>query len=137
TEDQPVLPGASPFVVIGRDGDEIPNTPDLQFYTSLSYNATLWNKPVSLIADVTYRRSTNTEFVPDHPFNIPLDSYTLVDVFANVDLTDNLTVGLYAKNLFDELAVFDGIGTFQDPESIVAARPRTVGITATYRFGSK
>jgi outer membrane receptor protein involved in Fe transport len=40
-----------------------------------------------------------------------------------------MTVGLYVKNLTDELAVQDGIGTFQDPEAIVAARPRTYGAT--------
>jgi outer membrane receptor protein involved in Fe transport len=134
TEDQPVLPGASPFVIVGNDGDEIPNTPDIQLYTSLSYDATLWQRPASFIADVTYRGSANTEFVPSNPFNIELDSYTMVDVFASLDVTDHFTVGLYAKNLFDELAVYDGIGTFQDPESIVAARPRTFGINGRYRF---
>lgn len=134
TEDQPVLPGASPFVIVGRDGDEIPNTPDVQLFTSLTYDATLWQRPVSFIADVRYRGSANTEFVPSNPFNIELDSYTLVDVFANIDVTENLTVGVYAKNLFDELAVYDGIGTFQDPAAIVAARPRTFGINGRYRF---
>jgi outer membrane receptor protein involved in Fe transport len=58
----------------------------------------------------------------------------MVDLFARLDVTDNFTVGVYAKNLFDELAVYDGIGTFQDPESIVAARPRTFGINGRYRF---
>jgi iron complex outermembrane recepter protein len=134
TEDQPVLPGASPFVVVGNDGDEIPNTPDVQFYTSLQYDATLWDRGTRFIADVRYRGSADTEFVPDHPFNIHLDSYTLVDLYADMDVTENFTVGLYAKNVFDELAVYDGIGTFQDPESIVAARPRTFGISGRFRF---
>jgi outer membrane receptor protein involved in Fe transport len=129
-----VLPGASPFVIIGNDGDEIPNTPDLQFYTSLQYDATIWQRPASFIADVRHRGSTDTEFVASNPFNISLDSYTMVDVYANVDVTENFTLGVYAKNLFDELAVYDGIGTFQDPESIIAARPLTFGISGRYRF---
>lgn len=134
TEDQPVLPGASPFVIVGNEGDEIPNTPDWQLYTSLRYDARLLERPLSIVADVTYRGSTNTEFRASSPFNIGLDSYTLVDLFANLDVTDNLTVGLFARNLFDELAIQDGIGTFQDPESVVAARPMTFGINGTYRF---
>jgi iron complex outermembrane recepter protein len=134
SEDQPVLPGASPFVIVGADGDEIPNTPDLQFYTSLQYETTLWQRPASFIADVRHRGSADTEFVASNPFNINLDSYTMVDVYASLDFTDNFTVGVYAKNLFDELAVYDGIGTFQDPESIVAARPLTFGISGRYRF---
>lgn len=134
TEDQPVLPGASPFVIVGRDGDEIPNTPDLQLYSSLRFDATLWQRPASFIADVRWRDSANTEFVPSNPFNIELDSYTLVDFFASLDVTENFTVGLSVQNLFDELAVYDGIGTFQDPESIVAAQPRTFGINGRYRF---
>lgn len=134
TENQPVLPGASPFVIVGQDGDDIPNTPDLQLYTSLQYDSTIAERPVSFIADITYRDETDTEFADDNPFNINLDSYTLVDLFANIDVTDNLTIGVYAKNVFDELAVFDGIGTFQDPESVVAARPRTVGINAHFQF---
>jgi outer membrane receptor protein involved in Fe transport len=134
TEDQPVLPGASDFVIVGNDGDEIPNTPDLQLYTSLTWETTLFQRPASFIADVTYRGSSDTEFVPSNPFNIELDAYTLVDVFASLDVTDSFTAGLYAKNVVDELAVYDGIGTFQDPESIIAARPRTFGIYGRYRF---
>jgi outer membrane receptor protein involved in Fe transport len=134
SENQPVLPGASPFVIVGTDGDEIPNTPDLQLYTSLQYDATIWQRPASFIADVRYRGSADTEFVASNPFNIGLDSYTMVDVYANLDVTENVTIGIYAKNLFDELAVYDGIGTFQDPESIIAARPLTFGISGRYRF---
>ena len=91
--------------------------------------------PASFIADVRWRDSANTEFRPSNPFNIELDSYTLVDVFASLDVTENFTVGLFARNVFDELAVYDGIGTMQDPQSIVAAQPRTFGINGRYRFG--
>lgn len=132
TEDQPVLPGASPFVIVGRKGDEIPNVPDIQFFASARYETQLAGKPFSFTADVTYRDDTETEFRPSDPFNIHLDSYTLVDLFADWELTDNFSVGVYVKNVTDELAVYDGIGTFQDPESIVAARPRTFG--ALFRF---
>ncbi len=134
SEDQPVLPGASPFVIVGRDGDKIPNTPDFQLYGSLRWDTQLWSKPASFLIDVTHRDDTNTEFVPTSPFNIALDSYTVVNLFANVDVDEHFSVGFYAKNLTDELAVFDGIGTFQDPASIVAARPRTFGFNVRWTY---
>lgn len=134
TEDQPVLPGASPFVIVGLDGDEIPNVPELQFYASATYDAELMGRPLHLTADLTYRGETNTEFRPDSPFNIALDSYAIVDLYARLDVTERVSVGLYAKNATDELAIVDGIGTFQDPESVVAARPRTFGATISLKY---
>lgn len=134
TEDQPVLPGASPFVVIGREGDEIPNTVDLQLYGALRYDTQLWARPASFVLDVAYRDDTNTEFVPTHPFNIELDSYTLVGFYANVDVNEHVSVGFYGKNLTDDLAVTDGIGSFQDPQSLVAVRPRTFGLNVRLTY---
>jgi DNA (cytosine-5)-methyltransferase 1 len=96
--------------------------------------AELFGRPLSLIGDVTYRDDTETEFRPDSLFNIHLDSYTLVNLYANLQLTDHFAAGLYAHNLTDELAVHDGIATFQDPMSIVAAQPRTIGATLRWDF---
>jgi outer membrane receptor protein involved in Fe transport len=134
TEDQPVLPGASPFVIVGRKGDDIPNVPEFQLYASARWETQLMGKPLSLTGDVTYRDDTSTEFRPDSPFNIELDSFVLFDLYASMDLTEHFTLGAYIKNVTDELAVYDGIGTFQDPESIVAARPRTFGATLRWNY---
>lgn len=134
TTDQPTLPGASPFVIVGLAGDEIPNVPELQFFASANYDIDVMGRPLHLTADVTYRGDSNTEFRANNPFNIALDSYTLVDLYARYELTEQVSVGLYAKNVTDELAVFDGIGTFQDPQSIVAARPRTFGATISVKY---
>ncbi len=65
---------------------------------------------------------------------LELDSYTLVNLYANLEVTDNLIVGAYVKNASDEDAVYDGIGTFQDPQAIIAARPRTIGATLRWQF---
>ena len=134
SEDQPALPGASDFVIVGQDGDELPNVPELQLHGSAQYNVDLWGRPFSVIADLTYRDETNTEFRAGNPFNIELDSYAIGNLYASIDINDNVSIGAYVKNLTDELAVFDGIGTFQDPESIVANRPRTFGATVQLRF---
>lgn len=134
TETQPVLPGASPFVIVGREGDEIPNTPDTQLYASLRWDTLVWTRAASFLVDLNYRGKTNTEFVPTSPFNIELDSYTVVNLFANVQIDQHFSVGLYAKNVTDELAVYDGIGTFQDPQAIVANRPRTLGFNVRWQY---
>ena len=134
TTDQPVLPGVSPLVISGLDGDEIPNTPDLQLYVSAKYDAQLMGKPLSLIADLTYRGSTDTEFRTNSPFNIPLDSYAIVNLFATMEISEHLSVGAYVKNVGDELAVYDGIGTVDNPQAIVAARPRTIGATLKWTY---
>ncbi len=134
SEDQPSLPGASPFVIIGQNGDDLPNVPELQLYASAQYDGEISGKPFSVIADLTYRDDTNTEFRANDPFNIRLDSYSIANLYANFEITDSISIGAYVKNLTDELAVYDGIGTFQDPESIVANRPRTIGATVRLRF---
>lgn len=134
TEDQPVLPGASPFVITGLAGDEIPNVADTQLYLSLQYDQPFDNKLFSLVADFTYRSDTNTEFRVDSPFNIALDSYTQIDFFANLALNEHVTVGAYAKNVSNEVGIVDGIGTFQDPEAVIALRPRTLGVRLIWRY---
>ncbi|HKU14880.1 MAG TPA: TonB-dependent receptor, partial [Steroidobacteraceae bacterium] len=134
SEDQPVLPGASPFVIVGRKGDEIPNTPDLQLYAALRYEVPIAGRDTIFSLDATYRGDTNTEFVPTSPFNINLGSYTIMNAVARMDLTENVQVGVFVKNLTNELALYDGVGTFQDPEAVVSAQPRTIGVNARVSF---
>jgi len=57
-----------------------------------------------------------------------------VNLFANVQINDHFTVGIYGKNLSDDLAATDGIGTFQDPQSLVAVRPRTFGFNVRWTY---
>jgi iron complex outermembrane recepter protein len=133
TTDQPAL-AASPFIIVGLKGDVIPNTPDLQLYASATYDTEMMGKPLSLIADMTYRDGTDTEFRANDLWNISLDSYAVFNLFASMEITEHFTVGAYVKNLSDELAVYDGINTYQDPESLIAARPRTVGATIKWSY---
>ncbi len=134
SEDQPLLPGASPTVITGLNGDDLPNVPELQLYFAANYGMELFDRPLNLIGDVTYRDEANTEFRTDSPFNIKLDSFTIVNLYANMEVTDNVTLGVYVKNATDELATYDGIGTFQDPQAITAARPRTWGATLRWEM---
>jgi len=133
TTDQPALPGA-PNVNLGLSGDTIPNIPENEFYFSLKYKMEVAGMPLSLLGDINYRGETNTEFRKNSPFNIALDSYTVFNLYANLKINNNLSAGVYVKNATDELAVHDGIGSFQDPASIIAARPRTIGATMTLTY---
>jgi outer membrane receptor protein involved in Fe transport len=134
TEDQPILPGASPFILTGLEGDEIPNIASLQWFASAKYNARLFNKPLALIADITFRGDTDTEFRKDSPFNIHLESYVINDIYANWEYSDNVILGVFVKNVWDELAIQDGINTMQDPTGLIAARPLTFGAKVTWKF---
>ncbi len=134
TTDQPTLPGASTLIITGLEGDEVPNVPEVQLYASAKYLTRVFNNPLTLSADLTYRGDTNTEFRADDLFNIELDSFLIANLYANMNLNKNLTVGVYVKNLSDELAVYDGISTFEDPRALVAARPRTVGAALRWTF---
>jgi iron complex outermembrane receptor protein len=134
SEDQPLLPGASPTVITGLDGDDLPNVPEWQLYFAANYSMHVFGRPLSLIGDVTYRDESNTEFRTDSPFNIELDSFTVVNLYANLEVTDQVTFGLYVKNATDELALYDGIGTFQDPQALIANRPRTYGAVLRWQM---
>jgi len=134
TEDQPVLPGASIAVINGQDGDEMPNVPEWQLYTSLEYNVDLGGRPLALIGDITYRGETDTEFRTNSAFNIAIDSHIMMNLYANYEITDNITAGLYVKNASNEEAIVDGIGAFQDPAAVVSARPRTIGASFSWRM---
>ncbi|MFQ5661110.1 MAG: TonB-dependent receptor, partial [Gammaproteobacteria bacterium] len=134
TQDQPVLPGASSLIIAGLDGDEIPNIPDVQLFGSAKYRTNLFGRPLTLIGDVTFRGDSNTEFRANSLFNLKLDSYVIGNIIANVEINQHFTVGAYIKNIGDELAVQDGIATFQDPASLVAARPRTFGATIKWTY---
>jgi outer membrane receptor protein involved in Fe transport len=134
TTDQPPLLDASPYVITGLAGDEIPNVSEFQLYWAGTWEGQMASRPLLLTLDATYRDSTNTEFRTDSPFNFKLDSYVVLNTYANYHVTDNISVGLYVKNLTDELALYDGIGTFENPQAVVGNRPRTWGATFSWKL---
>ncbi|RMF12147.1 MAG: TonB-dependent receptor [Alphaproteobacteria bacterium] len=120
--------------VLGLDGDKIPNVPKWQFGGSVQYSWPLANAlEASVRGDITYRDDVNTLFRTNDPFNVHLDSYTLVDVQASVQ-SDRWRLTAYVKNLTDKLAQVDAINTSQDPLSYLTVRPRTIGLRASVNF---
>lgn len=131
TEDQPIIPN-NPN--LGKDGDLLPKVPPLQFSAALTYSFPLsTSADMSLRADVNYRDKTDTQYNTASPFNVPLASYEIVNLRANLDWND-WTVSVFAKNVLDERAQIDAIASDQDPLARITARPRTIGAAVTRKF---
>ena len=119
---------------LGRTGDAIPNVPKFQFNLGANYTA-----PISgawqgmLAADVVYRGSVNAYFASNTQFNIPLDSYTVVNLRMGV-INGPWSVTAFARNLTDKRAEVSAINSSQDPDALLTIRPRTIGLTATRKF---
>lgn len=137
TQDQPLIPN-NPN--LGKDGDQLPNVPKVQFNAALTYSFAVANgAEMSLRADVSHRGKTDTQFntapsntIPNG-FNVPLDSYELVNLRASIDWND-WVLSLFARNVFDERTQVDAIASSQDPLARITSRPRTVGVGISRTF---
>lgn len=138
-QDAYLTEGASPAQyalnpTLGRTGDSIPNVPKFQFNLGANYTAPIsgtWEGMVA--ADVTYRGSVNAYFASNTQFNLPLDSYTLLNLRAGV-INGPWSVTAFARNLTDKRAEVSAINSSQDPNALLTVRPRTIGVTLTRKF---
>jgi len=118
---------------LGVTGDGIPNVPKYQFSLNLNYT-----RPISgdwqgvLATDITYRDSEDAYFA-SNPFNIRLDSYTLVGLRAGL-INGPWSVTAFARNLTDKRAQVSAINSTQDPDALLTVQPRTIGLTVTRKF---
>jgi iron complex outermembrane receptor protein len=119
---------------LGRTGDPIPNVPKFQLNFGLNYTAPISGAWQGVVAtDVSYRGTVSAYFASNAKFNIPLDSYTLVNLRAGV-INGPWSVTAFARNLTDKRAQVSAINSSQDPDALLTVRPRTVGLTATRKF---
>ncbi|HTD73788.1 MAG TPA: TonB-dependent receptor [Steroidobacteraceae bacterium] len=119
---------------LGRTGDAIPNVPKFQFNLGLNYTAPISGTWQGVVAgDVTYRGSVQAYFASNQQFNLPLDSYALVNLRAGV-INGPWSVMAFARNLTDKRAEVSAINSSQDPDALLTVRPRTIGLTATRKF---
>jgi outer membrane receptor for ferric coprogen and ferric-rhodotorulic acid len=138
-QDASLTEGASPAQyalnpTLGRTGDAIPNVPKFQFNLGLNYTAPISGTWQGVVAgDVTYRGSVNAYFASNTQFNLPLDSYTLLNLRAGV-INGPWSVTAFARNLTDKRAQVSAINSSQDPDALLTVRPRTIGLTATRKF---
>lgn len=131
TEDQPDL-GEGNNASRGLSGDTIPNVPNVQAFAALNYQQDISGKMLDVSANLSYRSDVATQF--RGPYNVNLDSYTLLDLRAALTFSNDLTLAFYIKNATDERAQFDAISSLQDPLALIVNRPRTIGINIRKEF---
>ena len=143
--DQQIVTPASPGVpavtaydlnpTLGRTGDAIPNVPRTQANLGLNYTRPIPNLSGfdgMAAVDLSYRGRENSYFA-SNAFNIPLASYTLVNLRLGV-IKDLWSVTAFARNLTDKRAQVSAINSSQDPDALLTIQPRTIGLTATRKF---
>lgn len=118
---------------LGVTGDSIPNVPSFQLSAQLDYTQPVVGEWLaSFGADVTYRGAVNSYFA-SNPFNLPLPSYTLLNLRAGV-IYGNWTVTAFVHNAGNKRAQVSAINSTQDPYALLTVQPRTVGLTVSRRF---
>lgn len=120
---------------LGLTDDQMPDVAPFQFALGLNYTTPLYASSDwtgTLAADISYQGERNAYFEAS-PFNLALDSYTLLNLRASVS-NDVWTATLFARNATDERAQVSAINSNQDPHALTTVRPRTIGIAITRDF---
>ncbi len=134
TEDAPPL-NEPPLPTEGREGDRINNVPE--WTASLSVDHT-WpafgDFFASVGGSVEYTGDSDTRIAAERdPFNVRLDSSTIVDLRAGIE-SEQWSFELFADNVTDERAENDAINEVTNILAFFTTRPRTIGLRAGYRF---
>ena len=115
-------------------GNRMPNVPKFQGSASATYRTPVMdNFELVMRGDLSWRGSTNTEFNPNNPLGVDLDSYALMNVRVGLE-NEGWNISAFAKNLFDTRAQIDAINGTQDPLAYITVRPRTIGLSLTRNF---
>ncbi|HEY2034225.1 MAG TPA: TonB-dependent receptor [Rhizomicrobium sp.] len=126
--------------LLASKGDKLPGSP-WTFSLGAQYNASFFGRDAFLRMDYEYQSKTATDVVTHDPLASSYDPALMANpekniftlragaTFGNVNLT------LFADNLFNAHPQLDL--SHQDSDTVLfeatALRPRTIGITATYR----
>jgi iron complex outermembrane recepter protein len=118
---------------LGRAGDSIPNVPRIQADLGLNYTRPIVGDWEGVAAtDITYRGRENSYFA-SNSFNIPLESYTLVNLRLGT-IKGPWNVTAFARNLTNKRAQISAINSTQDPDALLTVQPRTIGLSLTRKF---
>ncbi len=114
------------------------NPEDLEFVrvpkhtgsASIDYEGNIGSRRAGVHADVTY----SGRYYFDDPNNLSQDPYALVNAKIFVDLTDQLTLDIYARNLLDKQYNVWGSTLGSLGENRFPGAPRTYGARLTLTF---
>ena len=118
---------------IGYAGDRIPRVPrwtaagQVRYETELSSTLGFYAQ-----SDLSYRGSSTYSFNDENAFNATLDSSLLWGAQVGIR-TEKFDLGIYARNLTNEVAVF-GLDASPDGQRVFSAEPRTIGAKISARF---
>ena len=87
----------------------------------------------SIVRRKQYRCGRENSYFASNGFNIPLASYTTVNLRLGA-IKDLWSVTAFARNLTDKRAQVSAINSAQDPDALLTIQPRTIGLTATRKF---
>jgi outer membrane receptor protein involved in Fe transport len=129
-------------IVATASGANIGNTPRRQ--ADLIYNITPSYTYEDLLTVGANINGTTKTFVDDNNILI-MPAFTTVNLFGNLNVTDNATLSVNANNVFDETGfteaengrVFDALTPGDGVNDIIVARSitgRTISMSLTYRF---
>jgi outer membrane receptor protein involved in Fe transport len=83
-------------------------------------------------SDLSYRGSSTYSFNDENAFNATLDSSLLWGAQIGIR-NEKFDLGIYARNLTNEVAVF-GLDASPDGQRVFSAEPRTIGAKISARF---
>jgi outer membrane receptor protein involved in Fe transport len=88
--------------------------------------------------DINYVASQTTGLLYTSTDDVRLHSYSLSNLRVGVDAPDNLTVAVFADNLFNDRAELGRDLSFgnaaDDTHRFTIARPRTIGVRLNKKF---
>jgi iron complex outermembrane receptor protein len=116
------------------DGATLPGHSKHMAAGSLAYATSFRGNDLNFSVDATYR-SDYENGLAGSPQEFNLDGFAIWNAYASYDLP-NWTFRLFAKNLADEDAAVSASVIPRSPRSnrLVLNRPRTLGISVTYRL---
>lgn len=133
-----------PCAISGSDGDQLPGAPTHSASGNLVYERALGQYQLTASINANYTGEMRNELpVPSRPTTLEeMPSFWLVNAYVGVE-RGPWAVSAYALNALDERAILglpsrtesDLIGNLGRIETI--GRPRTIGISVSYRWGSE
>jgi len=158
--DSDVVDGTGTILAGLRDGNRLPSVPEFQASGFLTINPAFdvsWAANPYITASVQHVGTRFTQpsdqeagagnFASGLPFlgadgtavtslDLELDSYTIFNLSAGFDMTDELSLQLYATNLFDENAnlSFDRERGGRARLAFRTNQPRTIGLTTRFKY---
>jgi iron complex outermembrane receptor protein len=127
----------------GRDGDQLPNTPEWQGGLDLNYDFNVGDMPAYAGVAWTYKGSmpvgfegytdaSGANWPPSSP-RVDVGGYSLVDLRAGLSI-GKVDLSFYLTNLLDEWAYTSFQSNFGLPSAGIPTRPRTLGVVARWNF---